>query len=292
MGDDSGAEPQDARSLYRLAPEEFTAARDARARRLRAAGEREKAEEVRRLRRPNPAAWALDQVAQTQPELIDAVLAAGSELREAMEVGDGRHLREAERSTRQASDAVVDEAERTLVAAGHAVSDDLRSRLTATLRAAIVDPAVAAQVQSGMLDRDVELPGFGLEAPVVAPPRPRTPKRTPATGPDRGDRKHDQEEGDEREARRKREEQEEQERREERRRREEARRDARRRLAELESEARRLGRQAERLAAHATRAEEEARRARAEADAAAAQADEAAEQVAAARRQVEDLDVG
>ena len=277
MAETSNNRPEDARALYRLPPEEFTAARDALARRLRSAGERAQAEEVRRLRRPNAPAWALDQIAQDRPELIDEVLATGSELREAMEIGDGRRLREAEHSTREASDTAVREAEHGLAAAGQSVSDDVRARLAATLRAAILDPDVASLLQSGMLERDVELPGFGLDMPMTPAPHPVAPE-APRRKPTHDDRK-----------RQEREEREDQQKREERRAREEARRAAKRRLAELESEARRLGRQAERLAAAAEKAEEEARRARAEAEAAAAAADEAAARVAAVRRELEEL---
>ena len=258
--------PLDAQDLYRLPPEEFTAARDALARRLRADGNRARAEEVRRLRRPNIPAWALDQVAQTEPGLIERVLAVGGELREAMETGDGRRLREAERSTRQASEAVVDRAERVLAAAGASSTDDVRARMSATLRAAILDPEVASRLQSGTLERDVELPGLGTEmalAPATRPPVSR-PK------PTEEDRQQQERE------------------REERRRREQAVRAARARVAELESEARRLGRNAQRLAALAERAEEEARRAREDATAAEAEADDAAARAVTARRELEE----
>ena len=290
MGDSSGDGAEDGRALYRLPPEEFTAARDALVRRLRSAGERAKAEEVRRLRRPNAPAWALDQVAQDRPELIDGVLVAGAELREAMESGDGRLLREAERSTREASDAVVDAAERVLSGAGQAATDDVRSRLAATLRAAIVNPDVGSRLQAGMLERDVELAGFGMElssasAPASAPSPPRPRPRPPRPHPS----EEDTAEQRERRERQEREEQEERARQEDRRRREEARREARRRLAELESEAKRVGRHAQRLALEADRAEEEARRARAEADSAVAAAEEATARVAEVRRKLEDL---
>jgi hypothetical protein len=285
MGESTVGEPKDGRALYRLPPEEFTAARDALARRLRASGERAQADEVRRLRRPNVPAWALNQVAQGQPELVENVLAAGGELREAMEIGDGTLLREAERSTKQATEAVVAAAERALAGAGHASTDDFRSRLAATLRAAIVDPGVATQIRAGMLERDVELAGFGLDVP--AAPAPAAPKPAKARPP--APKPTDGEERREWEARRERDEKEERERREERRRRDEARRATKRQLADLEAQATRLARQAERLAAAADRAEAEAQRARAEADAAVAAIEEVAARVEAARRAVESL---
>jgi hypothetical protein len=269
-GNDDG--PGDARALYQLPPEEFTAARDALVKRLRKAGEREKADEIRRLRRPNAPAWALNQVAQGDPGLIEDVLAAGRELQEAMEVGDGGRLREAERLTRRASDSVVDQAERILAGAGQSISEDSRARMTATLRAAILDPDVAERLRLGTLERDVELAGFGMDLPsgAAASPWPRPsaprPKRT-----------QEDKERLERE-------------REEQRRREEARRAARARLNELENEAERLARRAERLAGVAERGEREALEARADATAAAAEAEEAAARAAEARRQLAEQD--
>jgi hypothetical protein len=269
-GNDDGS--GDARALYQLPPEEFTAARDALVKRLRKAGEREKADEIRRLRRPNAPAWALNQVAQGDPGLIEDVLAAGRELQEAMEVGDGGRLREAERLTRRASDSVVDQAERILAGAGQSISEDSRARMTATLRAAILDPDVAERLRLGTLERDVELAGFGMDlasgaaaSPWPRPSAPR-PKRT-----------QEDKERLERE-------------REEQRRREEARRAARARLNELENEAERLARRAERLAGVAERAEREALEARADATAAAAEAEEAAARAAEARRQLDEQD--
>jgi hypothetical protein len=281
MGAGTSEEPEDARALYRLPPEQFTAARDALARRLRSSGDREKAEEIRRLRRPNAVAWSLNQVAQEHPGLIDEALATGSELREAMEIGDGRLLRDAERATREATDAVVDQAERLLAEAGHAPTDDIRSRLAATLRAAIVDPEVASILQAGTLERDVELPGFGMEAPVVPAPKSIRARATARPRAKAADDEQERQEQDAKEERRRRE--------EERRAKEDERRAVKRRLAELESEATRVARQAQRLAATADRAEEEARQARAEADAAVAAADEIAAKVAEAREQLRGL---
>lgn len=267
---------EDADDLYRLAPEEFTAARDALARRLRAAKERERADAVKKLRRPSALAWALNQVARSDAGLIAAVLSAGNEVKEALGRGDGAAMRDAEKSMRKASDAVVDAASRVLGDAGHGPTDDARSRLATTLRAALIDADVADRLRAGTLERDVELAGLGLEDVAVAatPPRPspaRSPKRE---GSDAGklgsvDRKE--------EAKRER---------EERRRQEEARRAARARVAELESTAERLAHRAERLAGVADRAEEAAREARLEADEARAEAEEAAERAAAARAEL------
>lgn len=268
-------EVEDADDLYRLPPEEFTAARDALAKRLRAAKDREKADEVQRLRRPSALAWALNQVARSDGELIESVLAAGDELRDAMARGDGRAMRHAERTMRQASDDVVDAAGRVLGEGGHAVTDDARSRLASTLRAGLVDAHVAGRLRSGTLEKDVEVAGLGLEdMDVVAPARAARATSRPSPPKEKQEKKDPEAERAERE---------------ERRRQDEARRAARVKVAELESAAERLAARAERLAGVAERAEEAARQARIEAGEAKAEAEEAAEQAAAARAELEQL---
>lgn len=264
-------EVADAEQLYGLRPEEFTAARDGLARRLRAAKQRDEAEAVKKLRRPSPVAWALNQAARGDARLIESALGAGAALRQAMSDADGRRIREAERSTRQASDAVVDAAARVLADSGGAVTDDTRSRMAATVRAAIVDPDVAGRLRTGTLDRDVELAGLGVDDMVVPATKPK-PKPSPTRPP-----KHDQATSDQQQAER-----------EERRRREEARRAARARAAELDAEADRLARRAERLATAADRAEQSAREARAEAEEARSEADQAAGRAAAARAELDE----
>ena len=261
-------EVEDADDLYLLPPEEFTAARDALVRRLRADKERERADEVKKLRRPSPVAWALNTVARAEPGLIDAVLAAGAEVKEALGRGDGAAMRDAERAMRKASDAVVEAGAGALGGAGHPPTDDARSRMATTLRAALIDAEVATRLTAGTLERDVEMAGLGLDDVAVAsaPPRPSAPrKRERAAGGD-VDKKE--------EAKRER---------EERRRQDEARRAARARLAELESTAERLAHRAERLTGLADRAEEAALQARREADEARAEAEEAAERASAAK---------
>jgi hypothetical protein len=50
--------------LYALPPGEFTRARDERAKGLRKEGRRDEADEVKALRKPTVAAWALNQLAR------------------------------------------------------------------------------------------------------------------------------------------------------------------------------------------------------------------------------------
>ncbi|MGH3666099.1 MAG: hypothetical protein ACRDU8_08450 [Egibacteraceae bacterium] len=75
--------PDPADALFDLPPGAFTAARDELVRRLRAEGDRQAAEQVRVLRRPTVAAWAVNQVARRAPERLRELLEAGDVVRRA-----------------------------------------------------------------------------------------------------------------------------------------------------------------------------------------------------------------
>src|SRR6201990_1669766 len=94
--------------MYGLPLEEFVSERDAAAKALRRAGDRDAANALAKLPKPTPAAWAANQVARTEPEILDEFLAAGGALREAQETalaGDASGLRDAIRAQRAAVDA-------------------------------------------------------------------------------------------------------------------------------------------------------------------------------------------
>jgi hypothetical protein len=67
--------------LYGLPLEEFTRERDAAARELRKAKEREAAAAVAKLPKPTQAAWAANALARGHRELVDDLLVAADELR-------------------------------------------------------------------------------------------------------------------------------------------------------------------------------------------------------------------
>src|SRR5690348_7318712 len=95
--------------LYGLPLEEFIAARDAEAKALRKT-DREAAAKLAKLPKPTPAAWAANQVARSDPGLIEALLDAGAALRAAQDAaftGDAAGLREATLNERRAIDAVM-----------------------------------------------------------------------------------------------------------------------------------------------------------------------------------------
>jgi hypothetical protein len=161
-------------ALYALPLDEFTAARDELARRLRRAGERDGAAEVKRLRKPSVAAWALNQVRRNDPGRADELLEAGRRLREAQErllAGGGREpLQEAAGEERRLVGELAREAERELSAAGRPVTEAVTERLRATLHAVASDPEAREGLAAGRLVRDHEASGLG---PLAAGPAGR-----------------------------------------------------------------------------------------------------------------------
>jgi hypothetical protein len=161
--------------LYALPLEEFTPARDAAAREIRKAGDRETAAVVAKLPKPTPAAWTANQVAREQPELIEAMLDAGEALREAQEAAvsgaGGRGLREATLAERAAVDAVMAAASEHRPA-GRALSRAVTDRLRTTLHAAAADEAIREALAAGRLVSEAQAGGawpFALEPGEPAP---------------------------------------------------------------------------------------------------------------------------
>ena len=150
--------------LYSMPLEEFTAARDELARQLRHAGA-PTARDVKQLRKPSAAAWALNQVRRNNPERSDELLEAGRRLREGHErllAGAGREL--FERAAEDQRRLVVElgaHAERELVAAGRSVSGALQEKLRATLRAVASGVEARDGFALGRLVRDHEATGLG-----------------------------------------------------------------------------------------------------------------------------------
>jgi hypothetical protein len=160
--------PAEAAALYAVDPADFIAARSALAKELKAAGQKDVAAVVAKLRKPSPAAWALNQVARTQPELVTAALAATHALREASDAavgGDASGFREAAAAERSATRALADEAADLLGPRGV----DLRLQLEGTVRAAALDEEVAEELGAGVLTSHHDASGFGFSAATPAP---------------------------------------------------------------------------------------------------------------------------
>jgi hypothetical protein len=166
--------PDGAAELYRLPLEEFTKARDALARERKKSGDAEGAAAIKALKRPANAAWALNQVAAQQPEVIESVLDAGAQLRAATESGDRAGIVDATKAERTAREAA---------ASATGVSGDIRQQVLDTLHAAVVDDEVASLLRAGTLDKAYASSGFDFGGAMpVSRPKPK-PNPKPAGAP-------------------------------------------------------------------------------------------------------------
>lgn len=184
--------------LYGLPLDRFTPERNALAKELRNAGERERATEVAALRKPSVAGWAVNQLVRTQNRAMGELLEAGDGLRAAHDAvlagrGDGSSLRAAVERERLAVETLTEAARGLLTSDGHELSPTIIDRVGDTLHAAALDDDARAQVRDGRLERELRHVGLGVAAlpgsapsPArargAAPKSPAAPKRhTPET---------------------------------------------------------------------------------------------------------------
>lgn len=182
MADES---PGVADELYGLDPNDFVAARNELARALRKAGDPAGAAEVARLRRPTPAAWAVNRLVRRHRDEVEALVRRGEALRiaqgEALAGGEPTDLRQAGRARRDAVALLADRAEVLLAGRGGATGANA-GEVMATLEAASLDAGAAAEVLGGRLSAELRPPsGFGGFDLTVAP----APRPPPAAGPAR-----------------------------------------------------------------------------------------------------------
>jgi hypothetical protein len=161
-------------ALYGAARQDFIEERDRRVRELRGAGHRDVARGLAKARKPTVPAWAVDQLARRQPDRLDALLAAGEELRDAQRrAASGRGadaLRSASRRVRELVSDLRDAAERIIAEAGGSPGSHLED-VERTLFTGAVSPTHHDALRRGVLDRPLEGAGFGgVEGLLVAPP--------------------------------------------------------------------------------------------------------------------------
>ena len=174
--------PDAASDLYALPLEEFVAGRDALAKELRAAGDRDAAAAVKALRKPTPAAWAVNQLAREGR--LEEVLEAAAGLRAAQEAalgGDASSLRDATSDERSAVDRALAQA-RALRPGGRPLSGATAEKVRDLLHAVARDEQVAEAVRAGRVTAEPgEVGAWGLGALLEgggAAARPRGEKRS------------------------------------------------------------------------------------------------------------------
>lgn len=158
--------------LYTLTPEQFTAARNERAKQL---GDPVLAARVRELRKPSPAAWVVNALVRKRRHEIDEVLELGASLREAQEDLDRAELAALTKQRRQLVTALAKQGAQLAESAGHRVSASVVEEVAQTLQAAMTDAAASDAILTGRLVRSLTAVGFDpvdLDGAVAGGPAP------------------------------------------------------------------------------------------------------------------------
>ena len=145
--------------LYALVPEEFTAARNTRAKEAKA-DDRELGARIGELKKPSPSAWIVNQLVRAHPDTIDELLGLGAELREAQEAGDGKALTSIGAERRKLVSATLATTIEIADAADRPPSRTVLDDVEQTLIAATVDEAAGEALRTGRLVRSLQAVGF------------------------------------------------------------------------------------------------------------------------------------
>lgn len=174
--------------LYALAPAEFTAARNARSRDIKDARDLELAQRVLELRKPSPAAWAVNLLARERGAELAQLAELGTAMRRAQQHLDRAQLAEFTRQRRALVHELAREAAALATEARHNLTAAVTEEVAQTLQAALNDEAAASAVRSGRLVRSLEASGVepvdlgdavaAPEASMMSAPRPEA-RRAP-----------------------------------------------------------------------------------------------------------------
>ena len=148
------------RELYVLPPADFVGARNELVRQARAAGSRDLAERLQRLRRPTRSAWLVNLLASDSASM-QRLSALGRELRDAQTGLAGAELRKLAEQRRHLFGDLLDQARAHAAEAGVRVTSTVLLEVEATLQAALVDLAGALTIRNGRLVRPLSHSGFG-----------------------------------------------------------------------------------------------------------------------------------
>ncbi len=182
---DSPPRPDDVRTaaaLFRVPPEEFTAARNRLAAELRRAGKASDATALAKLPRPTPVVWAINQAAHRDRAAVDRLVAAADQLKRA-QLGRGTAtVATSAKAYQDAVAALVEQSLGCLTEAGRATTAATRNRLTGTLMAAATDPELRDELRAGRLSREQTVTGFDVFGDAHPPLRVVQPSAAPRPG--------------------------------------------------------------------------------------------------------------
>jgi hypothetical protein len=165
--------------LYGLPPEQFIEARDQ-------AAKAEKLPEVKQLRRPTLAAWAINLLVREKPDVVEEFLALGEGLRSAQQSLQGDELRRLASQRQQLVSGLVAQARKLAAGADHPLNSAAQAEVETTLQAGLAEPDAADEIRSGRLVKPREYVGMGSTTLRLVPaPERDTPAGAPAPKVDR-----------------------------------------------------------------------------------------------------------
>ena len=163
--------------LYELPLDAFTAARNELAKRVGDA-------QIKQLKKPTVAAWAVNQLARRREVDVRRLLRAGEQLEQAqkraVEGGDQQAYARARDAEREALRRLRAQAADVLREGGHPATDATLDRVARTLHAGAGTEEGRALLREGNLSEELEPQGFGALAG-VKPAGPRARKKPPDT---------------------------------------------------------------------------------------------------------------
>ena len=132
--------------LYAGPAEAFTEARNAAA---KATGDKALAAQVKKLKKPSVAAWAVNLLVRRESDQIASVLELAESLRAAAEALDGDELRALTRQRRQLTNALATTARSLARDAGVRLTEPVVEQVEGMLNAAMLDPVAAEVIRTG-----------------------------------------------------------------------------------------------------------------------------------------------
>jgi hypothetical protein len=148
--------------LYRVAPTQFTATREAMAAEAREEGQRELASSLKKLRKPSVGAWLANLLVFEQSRDVEHLVKLGAELRAPNRKLEGENIRRVSKETGDAVSTLVRDAKEKASRQGQSVSAAAAQELEGTLDAAFADPQAAERLLEGRLINGLHYSGLGF----------------------------------------------------------------------------------------------------------------------------------
>ncbi len=168
--------------LYALAPDEFVAARNQRAKEIAAAGDRSLAGAVKKLPKPSLVAWLANTLVRTEGPAVAELVELGPRLRAAHVRGTRAEMRTLTDRRRRIVGNLVDGAAGAARSAGYVLGPQSRRQLEETLEAAVAEEAAATALLAGRLHAPMRFVGFAGSSATTAEAGPGSPTGEAGTG--------------------------------------------------------------------------------------------------------------